>query len=167
MPRCHDNKYHFTCLADLAKVGIYYLTGEACGISMRLLFDFTEHGRQLICKSFGLPMSTEFADAWNRGHDADPHVGSIFLTHDQCWPIMVTACFEYPHGLLHCVIRIRSTHQDDVILAVTNDEMARNPTYISELREVHEHVRVYSLPDPRGQPVSGLSSVHGMSGRSM
>ena len=163
----HNNKYHFTCLADLAKVGIYYLTGEADGLSMRLLFDFTEYGRRLICKTFGLLSDTKFSESWNRGHDDDQHVGSIFLAHDQCWPIMVIACFEYPHEKLYGVVRIRSEHQDDMIFAVTNDEIVNNPEYINELREVHKHVRVYSLPGERGQPVSGLSSVHAATGRAM
>ena len=47
------------------------LTGEACGLSYRILCDVTEAGRKTLAKALGIPNLTLPA-AWNRGTDADP-----------------------------------------------------------------------------------------------
>lgn len=173
-----DTKYYFNGIRDLSKVGIHALTGEADGLSMRMLFDVTDEGRKIICKSLGLPLDTKFADNWNRGHIDDPHVGSIFLTYDQCWPIMVVACFERAN--LACVVRIRQQNHDDIVFAVSETDQERDPDFVETLRKHHAEInslfRVFSLPgrDHNGkkiggehQPVRGLSSVHAATGRSM
>ena len=64
---------------DLQPFGIIPLTGEACGLMYRILFDVTETGRNGVAKCFGIPKIT-LAEAWNRGTKEHPHVGSIMLT---------------------------------------------------------------------------------------
>ncbi len=63
---------------DLKEYGIRYLTGEACGMSMRLLCDVTSRGRGLI-EGF---LSAKLVDGsnWNGGSADDPHVASVMLT---------------------------------------------------------------------------------------
>ena len=67
------------CLNDLAPYGIVPLTGEACGLMLRILCDVTETGRKILAKAFGIP-AFALAEPWNRGTPANPHVGSIMLT---------------------------------------------------------------------------------------
>ena len=43
-----------TCWDDLRPFGIDVLTGEACGLSYRLLCDVTERGKQTIQKALGI-----------------------------------------------------------------------------------------------------------------
>ena len=81
------------CWNDLEKHGIVPLTGEACGLQWRLLCDVTEHGRRILQKCFGLSEMI-LADAWNRGAQDDPHVGSILLVPVMLAPLGVFALLE-------------------------------------------------------------------------
>ena len=51
---------------DLQPFGIEPLTGEACGLMYRILFDVTEAGGKIVGKCFGIP-GMKFSEAWNRG----------------------------------------------------------------------------------------------------
>lgn len=66
-------------LYDLQPYGIIPLTGEACGLGLRLLCDLTGSGQQLIRMAYGLPGETQFSPSWNSGLSTDRHVGSILL----------------------------------------------------------------------------------------
>lgn len=63
---------------DLRQFGIDVLTGEACGLSYRLLCDVTKEGKQTLEKALGV-IALELADNWNNGSATDPHVGSVML----------------------------------------------------------------------------------------
>jgi len=65
------------CWNDLREFGIVPLTGEACGLSYRLLCDVTERGKRLLEKAMGVD-EIKLADNWNND-DKSPHVGSIML----------------------------------------------------------------------------------------
>ncbi len=81
------------CWNDLEKFGIVVLTGEACGLGYRLLFDLTQNGKRIVQKCFSL--AEGFAsEAWNRGSRDDPHVGSVLLTQEMLVPIGVFALLE-------------------------------------------------------------------------
>jgi hypothetical protein len=54
------------CWRDLEPFGIDPLTGEACGLMCRILFDVTERGRRILAKAFGVP-DLKLAERWNRG----------------------------------------------------------------------------------------------------
>ena len=81
------------CWNDLERYGIELLTGEACGLSYRLLCDVTEQGRKILAKCLGIP-NLNLAENWNRGRAEDPHVGSIMLTHEMLTPLAVFALLE-------------------------------------------------------------------------
>ena len=81
------------CFNDLAAYGIDPLTGEACGLSYRILCDLTENGRTILAKAFGIPKLT-LPEAWNRGTTADPHVGSVMLPFEMLVPLAVFAFLE-------------------------------------------------------------------------
>lgn len=82
-----------SCWNDLTAFGIEILTAEACGLSYRYLCDVTEKGRKVLSVAFGIPNFT-LAEAWNRGTDESPHVGSIMLSHCMFTPIGVFALLE-------------------------------------------------------------------------
>lgn len=88
---------------DFRVVGLDYLTGESCGLMLRGLIDFTQRGQRLLCKALGLPMSTKFAESWNSGSPAFPHVGSIMLPHSMMEPLSIFACLE-TEGITQCYL---------------------------------------------------------------
>ncbi len=67
------------CWDDLRGFGIECLTGEACGLSMRLLCDVTAEGARLIERFFGDTITIKPGSNWNGGPASDPHVGSVML----------------------------------------------------------------------------------------
>ena len=66
---------------DLSRYGIVPLTGEACGLMYRILFDVTARGKKILEKAFDVT-ELKLRENWNRGADTDPHVGCIMLAHD-------------------------------------------------------------------------------------
>ena len=66
---------------DLSHYGIVPLTGEACGLMYRILFDVTARGKKILEKAFDVS-ELGLRESWNRGHDDDPHVGSIMLARE-------------------------------------------------------------------------------------
>src|SRR5215831_7531739 len=61
-----------TCWNDLQPLGIIPLTGEACGLMYRILFDVTEKGRKVLSKCYGIP-NMSLPEPWNSGSKDDPH----------------------------------------------------------------------------------------------
>lgn len=55
---------------DLADYGIVLLTGEACALTYRVLFDLTARGKKTVEKCFSAKIESE---PWNRGDESDPH----------------------------------------------------------------------------------------------
>lgn len=81
------------CWNDLAPFGIIPLTGEACGLMYRILFDVTEQGRRIVAKCLGTP-DLNLPEPWNRGGEANPHVGCVMLTREMLQPLAVFALLE-------------------------------------------------------------------------
>ena len=79
------------CWNDLLPYGIDPLTGEACGLSYRILFDLTANGQKIVEKALGCKIASE---AWNRGTAEDPHVASIMLSMEMLIPIGIFALLE-------------------------------------------------------------------------
>ena len=82
-----------TCFNDLLPFGIDPLTGEACGLSYRILCDVTEHGRNILAKALGIP-ALALPEPWNRSAKTDPHVGSVLLPVEMLTPLAVFALLE-------------------------------------------------------------------------
>lgn len=88
------------CLRDLSHYGIDPLTGEACGLGMRILCDLTVPGRDTVCKALGIkPEGLE--DAWN-----SRAVASIMLGHDCFREIATFALLD--QGGCHIVVAKRA-----------------------------------------------------------
>lgn len=88
----------FSNWSDFRRVGIDYLTGEACGLMLRGLCDLTARGKRLVSKTFGIEFQSE---AWNSGGKADPHVASILLHVDMLPMLSIFACLE-TGGIVEC-----------------------------------------------------------------
>jgi hypothetical protein len=82
-----------SCFDDLTQHGVIPLTGEACGLSYRVLCDITAKGKKLLEKALGL-RDLGPAENWNRGSKDDPHVGSVMLTTDLITLVGVFALLE-------------------------------------------------------------------------
>jgi hypothetical protein len=78
---------------DLACYGVDALTGEACGLSYRILCDVTEQGKRILAKALGVS-DMVLPENWNRGSEDAPHVGSIMLAPEMLIPIGVFALLE-------------------------------------------------------------------------
>jgi hypothetical protein len=63
---------------DLSRYGVIPLTGEACGLSYRILCDVTATGKKLLEKVLGVH-ALQMHENWNRGSEDDPHIGSVML----------------------------------------------------------------------------------------
>ena len=63
---------------DLTAYGILPLTGEACGLSYRILCDVTARGKKIIEKALDVA-ELGLRENWNPGSSNDAHVGAIML----------------------------------------------------------------------------------------
>jgi hypothetical protein len=78
---------------ELRPFGIDALTGEACGLSYRLLCDVTQRGKSTIEKALGIK-SLDLPENWNRGGNEEPHVGSVMLAPELLAPLAIVALLE-------------------------------------------------------------------------
>lgn len=83
-----------TCWDHLAPFGIVPLTGEACGLSYRLLCDVTASGKRILEKALGV-VELRLQENWNSGSAENPHVGSIMLAPDLLLFVGVFALLEH------------------------------------------------------------------------
>jgi hypothetical protein len=82
------------CWDDLSRYGIVLLTGEACGLSYRLLCDVTAAGKRVIEKALGIAQLV-LHESWNHGNADDPHVGSVMLAREVLTFLGVFALLEH------------------------------------------------------------------------
>lgn len=141
-----------TCWNDVSSLGIVPLTGEACGLNYRILFDVTEQGRHILGTCFGIP-HLQLAEAWNRGGTENPHVGSILLSREMLVPVGIFALLE-----TGCTEVWQDA--DGSLLGI---EKCDSPEHIATVKRVHQPslVRTY-----RYGGTAGDRNIHVMSGRS-
>lgn len=78
---------------EMSAFGIIPLTGEACGLVYRILFDVTEKGRKIVGTCLGIP-DINLPEPWNRGTNEDPHVGCIMLAPEMRVPLAIFSLLE-------------------------------------------------------------------------
>jgi len=139
------------CWNDLLPFGIDPLTGEACGLSYRLLCDVTEKGRRIVQKCFGFP-DLSLAAPWNQGTDKEPHTGSLMLSPEMIIPLGIFALLEYGCREVWLfkdggLVGIEATDRDD---------------YVETWKQAHssDFARRFAC-----QGTAGDRNVHMMSGR--
>ena len=135
-----------SCWNDLEPFGVIPLTGEACGLMYRILFDVTQRGRTIVAKCFGIP-EINLPEPWNRGSAEDPHVGCIMLSQEALTPLAVFALLEsgctevYLMG--HLVVGIEPGDPEDAaetMRRVTKVEHARRFRYGGTAGDRNVHV---------------------------
>lgn len=136
------------CWNDLQAFGLDCLTGEACGLNYRILFDATEQGQKVLAKCFGIP-NLVLAEPWNRGTDQNPHVGSIMLSREMLVPIGIFALLE--SGCSEVWL------DGDRLFGI---EPADSPDYLDMVKKAHPTLRRFAY---RG--TAGDRNLHTMSGR--
>jgi hypothetical protein len=72
-----DVMQQYDSWTDLERRGIGYLTGEACGLSMRLLCDVNERGRKTVETFLRCKLVDD--SNWNTTVDGEPAVASVML----------------------------------------------------------------------------------------
>jgi hypothetical protein len=139
------------CWNDLSAYGIIPLTGEACGLGYRILFDVTERGKAVLAACFGMP-EIRMAEAWNRGGDSDPHVGSVLLSREMLTPVGIFA-------LLRSGCTEAWVLRDGSVIGIETDD---GPERVDALGRLHGDnvVRRFAC---RG--TAGDRNVHVMTGR--
>lgn len=91
--------------------GIDPLTGEACGLGMRVLCDVTEEGKKILERFFGLP-EIRMMEAWN----PEPgKVGSIMIPRDMFTDLLVMIMVEDGKNIV--------AHTEDGLYAGTQKEI--------------------------------------------
>ena len=82
-----------SCFEDLSPHGVIPLTGEACGLSYRILCDVTAKGKELLEKVLGV-QELGMSENWNRGSETEPHIGSVMLIPELLTALGVFALLE-------------------------------------------------------------------------
>jgi hypothetical protein len=135
-------------LGDLERYGIVPLTGEACGLMYRVLFDVTAEGKRILEKCFGLSRLT-LDDSWNRGTAEHPHIGSIMIAPEMLPAIGIFALLE--HGCSEV------WRKGDVLYGV---ELSDPPEQVERLKRNDSHLRRFAY-----QGTAGDRNIHQMTGR--
>ena len=142
----------FNCVGEMDQFGLQCLTGEACGLGMRLLFDVTEPGRKLLEKFFGVNQLILPQD-WNGGEA----VGSIMLAADQCTPIAIMGMLE--QGCIEVWQQFENNERTGFLFGLENEE---------ELKLAGENMTCWPNVTYRHwkyHGTAGSRNVHAMSGR--
>lgn len=146
---------NITCWNDLRSFGIEALTGEACGLSYRLLCDVTEQGKRTIEKALGIA-NLGMPENWNRGDPSDPHIGSIMLAPELLIPLAVFALLE------HGCCEVWRTKSGDLLGIEPSDDAER----VEAIKQLHANnghfVRRYAYAGTAGD-----RNRHEMTGRVM
>ncbi len=111
-----------SCWNDLKPFGIDPLTGEACGLMHRILFDLTAQGQEIVEKALGCGLN--LSEPWNRGDP--PHVGSILLPQDMfvtlaIFALLETGCTEAWLYGDHCLLGIGPGDDYEQLRAIYDD----------------------------------------------
>ena len=135
------------CWEELAPHGIVALTGEACGLSYRILCDVTANGKKLLEKVLGV-RELGLAENWNRGKDEDPHIGSIMLVPELLTAVAVFAlldqgCKEVWTAQRHGVFGFEPTDDQqsiDAFKSVHAENLGRRFGYFGTAGDRNVHV---------------------------
>ena len=135
------------CWDDLCRYGIIPLTGEACGLSYRLLCDVTAAGKRVIEKALGVAQ-LGLHENWNHGSADDPHVGSIMLAPDLLpflgvFALLEAGCSEVWLTKNRQVVGIEASDEPDradALKRYCGDELARRFASAGTAGDRNQHV---------------------------
>ena len=138
---------------DLKQYGIISLTGEACGLSLRLLCDVTPSGRALLEEFFGGNLIIKTGSSWNHSEGQD---ASIML----------------PYGMFSEFAAFALIKAGGYQVAVVHDDGNVQGMNLETLQE-YQKPEMQSIFKPRrivkktGTALGGTRNIHQMSGRAV
>ena len=132
------------CWEDLRPFGIIPLTGEACGLMMRILCDVTPAGKTALEKCFDCQLT--LPEPWNH---RERQIGSVMLSPEMMVPVGIFALLESG-----CREVFR---KGDVLYGV---ELTDTAEALNEFGRFHGPMRRYAY-----QGTAGSRNVHQMTGR--
>lgn len=136
---------------DLKPFGITYLTGESCGLGMRVLCDLDEDGKELVEAFLGNTTEVRPGTNWNCGG-----IGSVLLPHSI---LLELACF----AILHtgdCSVAVRLDDHGTALGFSREEWKEASAERLDNLRAAYGRLRTY-----QANGTAGTRNVHTMSGR--
>jgi hypothetical protein len=135
------------CWEDLSRFGIVPLTGEACGLSYRILCDVTAAGKKVIEKALDVAQ-LGLRENWNHGSPDDPHVGCVMLAPDLLpflgvFALLESGCREVWLTKSRQVVGIEvgdEPDRSDALKRYCGDELARRFAYAGTAGDRNQHV---------------------------
>jgi hypothetical protein len=132
---------------DLSAHGIIPLTGEACGLSYRILCDVTARGKKIIEKALDVAQ-LRLQENWNHGSGDDAHVGSIMLAPELLpfigvFALLEAGCREVWFTKTRQVLGIEADDEPDRVVAMQRycgEEMVRRFAYAGTAGDRNQHV---------------------------
>jgi hypothetical protein len=135
------------CWDDLSRYGIVPLTGEACGLSYRILCDVTAAGKKIIEKALDVAQ-LGLRENWNHGNTDDPHIGCVMLAPDLLpflgvFALLESGCREVWLTKSRQVLGIEADDtpdRTDALHRYCGDELARRFAYAGTAGDRNQHV---------------------------
>jgi hypothetical protein len=135
------------CWDDLSKHGIVPLTGEACGLSYRILCDVTARGKKIIEKALDVA-NLGLQENWNHGNTDQPHVGSVMLAPEflpflGVFALLEGGCREVWLTKTRQVIGVDAEDSPDQVGTMQRycgDELVRRFAYAGTAGDRNQHV---------------------------
>ena len=132
---------------ELSRYGIVPLTGEACGLSYRLLYDVTAAGKKVIEKALDVA-ELGLRENWNHGTPDDPHIGSLMLAPDllpflAVFALLENGCLEVWLTKSREVVGIEADDEPDRVDSwkrYYGERLARRFAYAGTAGDRNQHV---------------------------
>ena len=132
---------------DLSAHGIIPLTGEACGLSYRILCDVTARGKKIIEKALDVAQ-LGLRENWNHGNSDDPHIGCVMLAPELLpflgvFALLEGGCREVWLTKSRQVLGIEADDVPDRVVAMQRhcgEEMVRRFAYAGTAGDRNQHV---------------------------
>lgn len=141
---------------DLEPYGINLLTGEACALSYRGLFDLTDKGLEIIKRIVG---AVELTAPSNYNSGA---VASLLMPYTMFEPMAVFGLFERDHAQHVFICHSDRAYTGQFVIGCSGEEYE---TVKRELDITCPNYRILTYPEQRRGVTVGMSNVHQMSGR--
>jgi hypothetical protein len=149
---------------DMKKYGIDLLTGEACAIVYRGLFDLTQQGLDLVTRTIGA------CEIKAPSHMNSGAIASLLMPYSMLEAVAVIALFDIEK--CQHVVLARTVDGDRLIIGAMHGMLEFEATRLG-FKTIHEYLnfsyikleRLLTYPEQRDGVTVGMSNVHQMSGR--
>ena len=143
---------HYDSWNDAEKLGINYLTGEACGLALRLLCDVNQKGKDSV-ESFLRTQLVEGSN-WNSSVNGEPAVASFMAPRDGFFSSLAAFCHVHQTG---CAAAIRDSGE---VIGMTSETSGED---YQRARRTWTDAR-WIVPNTF-HPGNGIDNTHAVSGR--